>query len=240
MTLRIGVLPLAIVAVFVTSLLVLDEETLPSGFFAVAAQVIPVLVLAYVVEARGFSAALLGARTGIKKTDLMTADVKEKLAEARKLVNWDPKPLPSDLDSSQQEMDERTDEMLGKLQRSDSVLYLAAGLGELISLFAYAANSQSRPLIGFVTALIVLLGWAIVELSKIGTMVVDIAERSRINLFRVERIDASIDDLISRAKDAKTEIRRLEGMLSSSEAGEAKPTPPNEPVPPEPPPDPRP
>jgi hypothetical protein len=149
-----------------------SESGVESEYFAVIAQIIPVLVLAYLLETRGRAASLLETKEMIQVT-FRHLETSKQMASDRNLSLGQPAPdhfadpTNPELLSHAGEI-ASLDRTVDLVKTSNVVTAITAGLGEMVALYALADGSTDVALFSLTFGIVIFLRVSLVIANSVA------------------------------------------------------------------------
>jgi hypothetical protein len=193
------------------------ESGVEPKYFAIIAQVIPILVLAYLLETRGRAASLLDTKEMLQATYRYAA-------VTRRIAHGNQDSLSTDflsesVDSPNPEILDHTEEIasldttVSLVKTSNVITAIAAGLGELVALFALADGSTDVVLSSVTFGIVIFLGVSLVVANSVAMESLALRAAAYVHRRRAEEVR---EELVSLR--AKVDVLQAKLQASVAEA----------------------
>jgi hypothetical protein len=191
---------------------ILDRERVDPDFFAVIAQVIPVLVLAFLLETRESANALLRTKSDLQQTFRQIERSRRSIGGQRDSSTKDPEEfLVGDaLDEETELASLEVTVQQAKLANVSAVVI--AGMGETVALASLAAERTDPWLYSFGFSTVLLLGVLLVLRNRISMEATVLRARASTHRVRAEevwaeyfRLKGQVEALVERERELREE-----------------------------------
>jgi hypothetical protein len=185
-----------------------SESGVEPEYFAVIAQVIPVLVLAYLLETRGRAASLLETKEMIQATFRHLETSRQMAGDRNRSLG---QPTPDHLsDPTNPELLGHADEIasldrtVDLVKTSNVVTAITAGLGEMVALYALADGSTDVALFSLTFGIVIFLGVSLVIANSVAMESLTLKVGAKVHRRRAEE-----------ARDAYLSLKANQDLLKA-------------------------